>query len=296
MRILVAGASGFLGSELVSFLKKRGHEVFSLTRHESNSNNSLYWDPDLNMMPCNELEGFDAVVNLAGDNIATGRWSEGKKKKILNSRVNSTKALNDCLANLKKPPKVLVNASAIGIYGNRHDEVLSETNPSGSGFLANVCRQWEQAADEAKQSNIRVVKLRFGVVLSPTQGALSKMLIPFKLGLGGKLGPGNQYISWIDIEDALRIILFAIQSPDLQGPINVVAPQPVTNEEFTKAIGKALNRPTFMNVPEPILKLIFGEMANPLFLYSTRAMPQKLLESGYSFLYPTLESSLEKIK
>lgn len=278
MQILITGASGFIGSALVSFLETKGHQVGRLTRKE----------------PPPNLENFDAVVHLAGENIF-GRWTKTKKDKILNSRVKGTKLLCETLAKLKQPPNVLISASAIGYYGNRGDEILNEESAPGSDFLAQVCREWEGATKTAKDKGIRVVNLRFGIVLGKEGGALKQMLLPFKLGLGGKMGNGHQWMSWIALDDLLNVILFAIEKENLQGPVNAVSPNAVTNAEFTKALGRALNRPTIFPLPAFAAKLVFGEMAEALLLSSARVLPNKLIDTGFQFRYPEIDSAFEKL-
>jgi uncharacterized protein (TIGR01777 family) len=240
------------------------------------------------------LEGVDAVVHLAGENIAQ-RWTSSQKAKIRDSRIKGTQLLCETLARLSSPPKVLVSASAIGYYGDRGEQILTEDSPLGRGFLAEVCRGWEAATEPARQRGLRVVPLRFGVVLSPAGGALAKMLPPFRLGLGGMVGSGRQYMSWIALDDVVGAIQHAIVTDTLQGPTNAVAPQAVTNQEFTKTLGKALGRPTVFPLPAFAARLMFGEMADELLLASTRVQPAKLLGSGYRFRYPELEDALRHV-
>lgn len=294
MKILVTGASGLVGTALVPFLKEKGHEVKRAVRqHEKESSDSIFWDPGL--FNCNnaDFEGFDAVINLSGENLfSTFRWNEEKKQRIVDSRVKATQSLSTCFDGLEHPPKILLNASAVGFYGNRGDEILTEESSSGTGFLPDVCRKWETATEKAKQLGIRVVLLRFGIILTPVGAALGKMLTPFKLGLGGILGSGKQYMSWIALDDLLNVISHLLVHDSLQGPVNVDTPYPVTNEEFTKIFGKILNRPTALPLPAFLTRLIFGEMADEVLLSSTRAMPTRLLNSGFIFQYPELESAL----
>jgi uncharacterized protein (TIGR01777 family) len=234
-------------------------------------------------------------VHLAGESIATGRWTSTKKDRILSSRVNSTHALAGALTRLKRPPRVLVCASAIGYYGSRGDETLTETSAAGQGFLARVCRAWEAAADTARQHGIRVVHLRFGMILSSQGGALKKILTPFRLGAGGIIGNGRQYWSWVTIEDVVRAISFAVERPQLVGPVNVVTPNPVTNREFTKTLGRALHRPTLFPMPAFAARLALGEMANELLLASTRVMPAALTAAGFRFQRPQLEGAFHAV-
>jgi len=238
------------------------------------------------------LEGLDAVVHLTGENIATGRWTAEKKAKIRDSRVGGTRVLCDSLAGLKQPPKVMVCASATGYYGDRGDELLTEESTSGTGFLAGVCREWEAAAKPAVQKGIRVVHLRFGMVLSGAGGALAKLLPPFRMGLGGVLGTGRQYISWIALDDLLGVIAHALTTEALQGPVNAVTPNPVTNQEFTRTLGWLLSRFTVFPIPAAAARLAFGEMADEVLLASQRVQPTRLLATGYRFRYPDLEGAL----
>lgn len=297
MKVLISGASGLIGKSLQKALKTSGDQVFTFVRDRGKmSEHAIFWEPDNNLVDIASLEGFDAVVHLAGENIASGRWSEEQKNHILDSRIKSTKTLVDALTRLKQPPKVLISASAIGYYGDRGDEVCTEETSSGLGFLPDVCRQWEQAAIPAEKMGIRTIFLRTGIVLSAEGGALSKMLPPFKLGLGGILGSGSQYMSWITLDDLVNIILFAIENEEVKGPINAVAPHAVTNEEFTKTLGKVLDRPTVFPMPAFVLRLLFGnEKADEVLLGSTYVEPKQLMLSGYVFKYPDLESALIQI-
>ncbi|RPI84999.1 MAG: TIGR01777 family protein, partial [Planctomycetaceae bacterium] len=236
---------------------------------------------------------LDAVVHLAGENIAGGRWTPARKGRIRDSRVKGTRMLCDALAQLATPPKVFVSASAIGYYGNRGDEVLSETSPPGSGFLADVCRDWESAVEPLKNKGTRIVNLRFGVILSAKGGALAQMLTPFKLGVGGILGNGRQYMSCLSLDDAVGIIRFALENDSLRGPVNAVCPQPVTNLEFTKALGRTLHRPTIIPLPAFAARLALGELADALLLASARVVPDRLQAAGYSFRHADVESALK---
>ena len=299
MNILVSGSSGLIGSELVLFLTTKGHKVTSLKRSKAGSRSKfregeVYWNPDSSKVDVNGLEGHDAVVHLAGENIA-GVWTKEKKDKIRKSRVDGTRLLSKSLSQVLKPPNVLVCASAIGIYGNRGDEILSEESGAGKGFLAEVCREWEAAAEPAVQKGIRVVHLRFGLVLSPKGGALKTMLVPFRMGVGGTIGSGKQYLSWVAIDDVAGIIVHAITNENIKGPVNVVSPNPVTNNEFTKTLGRVLGRPTLLPVPAFALRLLAGEMADEMLLASTRVHPGKLLSTGYEFRYPELEGALRHL-
>jgi len=297
MKVLVSGASGLVGSALLSFLTAGGHSVARLVRTQPPANQTdregqVFWAPDSGSIDQAGLEGLDAVVHLAGENIASGRWTPELKRRILDSRVNGTRLLSEALAKCSQPPKVLVSASAIGYYGNRGDEVLTEESELGAGFLAEVCRDWEAAVEPATQKGIRTVLLRIGVVLSSAGGALKRMLMPFKLGLGGVVGDGKQYMSCIGLDDAVGAIHHTIVTGALSGPVNAVSPQAVTNREYTKALGKVLGRPTIFPMPAFAARMAFGEMADELLLPSARVEARKLLESGYTFRSPTLESIL----
>jgi hypothetical protein len=275
-------------------LSTGGHEVKRLVRSEPGPG-EIRWDPGAGQIDSADLEGFDAVVHLGGENISTGRWTDEKKQRIRGSRVDSTLALSEALTRMDRRPEVLVCASAVGYYGDRGDDVLEEDSGPGSGFLSEVCREWEGATLPASESGVRVVRLRLGAVLSPQGGALARMLAPFRMGLGGRLGPGTQYMSWVSLEDVIGTIYHALFTLKLDGPVNCVSPRPVTNAEFTKALGRVLVRPTLLPVPEGTLRMAFGEMADALLLASTRAMPSRLQGSGYKFQDPEVEAALRKM-
>lgn len=295
MKILVSGSTGLVGSALVPFLVSGGHEVVRLVRGQPQLGaTEVPWDPQAGTIEAAKLEGLDAVVHLAGENIA-GRWTAAKKARIRSSRVEGTRLLAETLARLKRPPKTLIGASAIGYYGHRGGEVLREDSPPGAGFLADVCREWEAAARPAAEKGLRVVPLRIGVVLSAAGGALARMLTPFKLGLGGRIGPGNQFMSWIAIDDLTGAIHHALTTESLRGPVNAVAPRPATNLEFTKTLGRVLGRPTIFPMPAFAARLAFGEMADELLLASARVEPAKLVSSGYRFRAPELEGALRHL-
>ena len=294
MKILVSGARGLVGSALCPQLTDAGHELSALTRR-STGEGDIVWDPASGEIPADSLEGFDTVVHLAGDNIAEGRWNEAKKNRIRDSRVDGTRLLCETLANLERKPSTLICASAIGYYGDRGDEKLVEETSLGSTFLAKVCEAWEAATEPAREAGIRVVNLRFGMILSPTGGALKNMLTPFRLGAGGRIGDGKQYWSWITLQDAVRSIDHAIHHEELSGPVNSVSPDPVTNEEFTKALGRVLKRPTIFPMPAFAAKLVFGEMADALILGSSRVYPQKLQATGFEFTSGDLETGLRSL-
>jgi uncharacterized protein len=295
MKILISGSHGLVGTAFIKALEPEGHEVFRLVRHAPGSKSEIEWSPDRYSIALARLEGFDAVVHLAGESIAEGRWTEEKKKKIRESRVRGTKLLSDALANLSTPPKTLISASAIGYYGNRGDEILTEESAPGDDFLANVCIEWEQATALAAEKGIRVVNTRFGIILAANGGALAKMLPPFRMGIGGKIGSGKQWMSWIALDDVIGGIKFALTNEALRGPVNFVAPNPVRNSEFTKALGKALSRPTLFPIPAFGVRLAFGEMADALLLSSQRVEPRKLETSNYQFQYPNLDSALRHV-
>jgi len=294
MKILVTGSTGLVGSALVPSLKAQGHEVIRLVRSTPTAG-EVYWNPEKGTLKAEQIEGVDAVVHLAGESIAEGRWTEEKKKRIRESRVQGTTLLSETLARLERKPRVLVSASAVGFYGSRGDESLNEQSASGDDFLAEVCRQWELSTQAAAQSGVRVVNLRFGVILSREGGALAKMLTPYKLGLGGKLGSGEQYMSWIALDDAVGAIVHALENDSVRGPVNVVAPSPATNYEFTKALGHALSRPTIFPLPAFAARLMFGEMADATLLASQRVEPTRLKETGFIFKYPELEGALRHV-
>lgn len=295
MKILVTGSTGLVGSALIPKLEAKGHQIIRLVRSESNDASAVFWNPGQGEINAAGLEGLNGVVHLAGENLAEGRWTDEKKRRIRESRVKGTRLLSETLAQLNRKPEVLVSASAVGFYGNRGDEVLTERSASGSDFLAEACREWELATQPAAQAGIRVVNLRFGVIFSSEGGALKKMLLPFRLGVGGKLGSGRQYMSWIAIDDAVEAIEFALTNETLRGAVNAVAPQAVTNYDFTKTLGRVLSRPTIFTVPAFATHLAFGEMADETLLASQRVEPQRLLEAGYTFKYPTLEAALRHV-
>lgn len=296
MKILISGASGLIGSALTPFLTTGGHAVSRLVRSQSQAGtNGILWDPASGKIDVNALEGFDALIHLAGENIAAARWSDSQKAKIRDSRIQGTRLIAETISKLTNPPKVFLQASAIGFYGDRGEELLDEKSARGKGFLAETCAAWEEASAPAAQKGIRVVQARIGVVLSPQGGALKKMLLPFKLGAGGILGSGKQYFSWIHINDIVSAIYHALQQDSLKGPVNLVSPNPVTNREFTKTFGRVLFRPTIFPMPAFAARLAFGEMADEALLASARVKPAKLAESNYSFRHPQLEESLQSL-
>ena len=292
----MSGARGFIGSTIVSFLKGKGDEVVRLIRGEPPvGSRDVRWDPANGFIDKSKLEGFDAVIHLAGEQIANGRWTEKKKQEIRESRTKGTNLLAQSLAALSKPPKVLVSASAIGYYGDRGNEILTEDSSPGAGFLPEVGRVWEEAAVPALRAGIRVVHPRIGIVLGIAGGALGKMLPIFKLGIGGKIGDGRQYMSWISLDDMVGVLYHCVITETVRGPINGVAPHPVTNIEFTKILGGVLHRPTFFPLPAFGARLIFGQLADEVLLASIRVQPTKLLASGYPFRHPHLEEALRYV-
>jgi uncharacterized protein len=293
MDVLVSGATGLIGSALIPELEAKGHTVRRLTRRPS-SEEDIRWDPEAGALD-GELSGTEAVIHLAGESIAEGRWTEEKKRRILESRRKGTRLLAEDIAGLSGPPSVMVSVSAIGYYGDRGNELLTEESESGDLFLSEVCRVWEDAADPAREAGIRVVHPRFGIVLSTEGGALGTTLPIFKLGGGGKIGSGRQYWSWVSLDDVVGAIVHALETDDLSGPVNVVTPDPPTNAEYTKVLGKVLGRPTFFTVPAPAARLGLGEMADELLLPSARVEPVRLEETGYEFRYPELEGALRHL-
>tara|TARA_B100000315_G_scaffold8245_1_gene8186 strand:- start:41048 stop:41947 length:900 start_codon:yes stop_codon:yes gene_type:complete len=296
MKILITGSHGLVGSALVPALANAGRTVIRMIRPPMKPDEKkILWNPQTGFIEKEKLEGFDAVVHLAGENISTGRWTTEKKARIRDSRVKGTRLLAEILAGLKHKPKILASASAIGFYGSRGTEVMNEKSSPGSGFLAETCVEWESAAEPARQAGINVVHLRFGIILSAKGGALAKMLPPFKLGVGGKIGSGFQSMSWISITDVVGAVIYILKSKELDGPINIVSQQPVTNLEFTKALGKVLSRPTVFPLPAIAARFALGEMANELLLSSTCVIPSCLKASGYVFQHNNIEEALQNI-
>jgi len=295
MKIAVTGATGLVGSALCSLLTTAGHDVLRLVRGKTQDANDIPWDPARGELSTARLEGVDAVVHLAGENIAGARWTTAFKERIRTSRVEGTRLLCETLARLKQPPKVLVCASATGFYGDRGNEELTENSSAGSGYLPEVCQAWEAACQPARQAVIRVVNLRIGVILAAQGGALQKMLLPFKLGGGGIVGSGQQYWSWIALDDVIGAIQHAIITETISGPVNAVAPHTATNYEFTKTLGRVLRRPTVLPMPGFAARLLLGGMAQDLLLASARVVPEKLETHGYRFRFPELEGALRHV-
>lgn len=290
MNILITGASGLIGSTLVEYFVNEGHSIFSLQRNKNHDSGS-FWNFDrLNGQGASLV--FDAVIHLAGENIANGRWTRKKKDRILKSRINGTRELAEYCSSLNQKPDVFICASAIGYYGNQGETVLDETSLPGTNFVAEVCREWEESSKSAEAAGIRVVNARIGMVLSGKGGTLSTMLPSFKLGIAGIVGDGKQYVSWIDIRDIVSIAHFIINDQTISGPVNLVSPQPVTNYEFTKTLGKIVKRPTVMKMPAFAARAVFGQMGTELVLSSTRVMPKLLTDKGYSYVAANLEESL----
>ena len=292
-RILASGTSGLIGEALLPSLKTGGYSVTRLVRDQSSGEGQIVWNPLQPLSP-KSVSGFDAVIHLAGETIV-GRWTDAKKARIRDSRILGTGHLAEALSKAPQPPRVLISASAIGYYGDRGEEILHEDSPSGAGFLAEACRAWEAASQPAADAGIRTVQMRFGVVLSPRGGALSKMLPPFRMGLGGKIGSGRQWWSWIDVKDLVGAIHHALKSDRLQGPVNVTAPKPVRNAEFSKILATVLSRPSIFPMPAFAARLALGEMADELLLASQHVEPAKLMATGYSFQHADLKSALEAL-
>jgi len=299
MRLAVTGSTGLVGSALVESLAADGHEVLRLLRPASRApagpGTAVRWNPTAGELDRAALEAADAVVHLAGASIADGRWNGRRKELLISSRVDTARHLIGELATLSQKPKAFVSASAIGIYGDRGEEILSEESVPGSDFLGRLAQAWEAEAARAEEHGIRAVMLRFGIILSPKGGALGKMLTPFKLGVGGRLGSGRQWMSWITLADTVRVIRAAIESPDLRGPVNTVAPNPVTNADFTRALAQALHRPAIFPAPAFALRLMLGEMADALLLSSQRVAPKRLENLGHRFQHPELGPALRAV-
>ncbi len=295
MKALITGASGLIGKALQAALKQKGWELLLASRSEPKDDRHFKWtveegfrDEDLE-----RLEGLDAVIHLAGENVAGLRWTEEKKKAIRDSRVLGTRTLIDAFNKLKNRPKAFIAGSAIGFYGNRGDDEMTEASPAGEGFFPEVCRDWEAESRRAEDLGIRTVLLRTGIVLSKDGGALGTMLLPFKMGVGGVVGSGKQWMSWISLEDQIRAILFVLENDNIRGAVNLTSPNPATNEQFTKTLGEVLYRPTFLPLPEFAVGMIFGEMGDALLLDSTKVLPKRLEDAGFEFKYPELKPAIE---
>lgn len=292
MKILITGGTGLIGSTLEPVLRSAGHDINILTRNQESTRCCDYtWNPETEEISGDAFKDVEAVIHLAGENIA-GRWTPSKKRRIHESRTKGTRLLRNTISELDNKPRVFVSASAIGYYDDRGDELLTEESEPGDSFLSQVCREWEAASVIPSQKGVRVVNMRFGVILTPEGGALQKMLLPFKMGVGGVVGSGEQYWSWIALDDVVGAIHHAVQTESLKGAVNVVAPNPVTNREFTKTLGKVVNRPTLFPLPKFVAQIALGEMADELLLASARVDCSKLQNSGYEFKYPDLEKAL----
>jgi uncharacterized protein len=289
--VVVSGSTGLVGSALVPVLEQAGHRVVRLVRHPARGQSEIRWNPSARLFDSRLISSVDVIVNLAGESIAK-RWTSARRRRIRSSRVDGTDLLVTAIGKSGRRPVTLINASAVGYYGDRGADVLDERQPPGRGFLAEICRQWEHAATAASRLGANVVTMRTGVVLSSTGGALPKMLLPFRLGLGGRIGNGRQWMSWIALDDLVRAIAWLIDHPDISGPVNMTSPNPVTNAEFTKALGAAIHRPTILPVPGIALQLALGEMAGETLLASQRAVPTVLTASGFSFTSPEIRQAL----
>jgi len=294
MKVLVTGASGLIGTALQRSFAEKSHEMLLTTRKESDDEQHVQWTAEDGFAEPEKLEGIDAVVHLAGESVSGLRWTDEKKKAIRDSRVLGTRNVVDTISKLKQKPKVLIAASAIGFYGERGDEEVTESSTGGDNFLAEVGKAWESESRRAEDAGIRTVLLRTGIVLSKDGGALGTMLTPFKLGVGGVVGSGKQWMSWISLDDEIAVINFAIENENLRGAINAVSPNPVTNEEFTKTLGEVLYRPTFLPLPQFAISMIFGEMGDALLLASTKVLPKRLEDAGFKFKYPQLQAAIEQ--
>ena len=294
MRILITGATGLIGYALTPCLKTRGHEVLRLTRH-AKQQGDMTWNPEAGELDLSGAGKLDGVVHLAGENIAEGRWTPGKKERILSSRINGTRLLCNVLAAMNEPPEVLISASGINYYGQHNAKRIDEDSPAGTGFLSEVCRGWEQATSPAGQAGIRVCRLRIGMVLTPAGGALKKMLPPFKLGLGGKVGNGNQRTGWITIDDLIGMIDCALADERWQGPINAVAKEPASNRDFTRQLARILRRPAIVPVPALLVRILFGEMVNDTVLADLPVYSKRLIDLGYKLRHPKLAGALNHL-
>ncbi len=292
MKILVTGASGLVGRALVPRLASAGHSIVRLTRAPARGPGELYWNPIAGTLDPGALEGVEAAVHLAGESLAAGRWTAERRRRILESRARGTRLLSETLARLTRAPRVLASASAVGYYGHRGDEILTEESASGGGFLAEVARGWEAGTGAAEACGIRVVRLRIGVVLTPLGGALARMLPAFRLGLGGPFGSGRQWMSWIALDDLLRAFEHALAQPALRGPVNAVAPDPVRNRDFAATLGRVLGRPARLPVPAFALRVLLGAMADEAVLGGQRVLPARLEAVGFAFRFPALEDAL----
>lgn len=294
LKIAITGASGLVGSALSAALTSGGNRVLPIVRSRPRDG-EVYWSPPEGIIESEKLEGLDAVIHLAGEGIANGRWTTAKKQAIVTSRIGTSELLVATFRRLSAPPRVLLSASAVGYYGDRGDEVLTEESAPGKGFLAQTAEQWEGRCADAAELGVRAVQARFGIILDPRGGALGKMLFPFRCGLGGRLGNGAQWMSWIAIDDAVAALCHLLSSSGVSGPVNVCSPTPVTNREFTESLASVLHRPACFHLPRTVLRVVFGEMADAALLSSTRALPKRLEDSGFSWRYAELESALRHL-
>jgi len=292
MKVLITGATGLIGTRLQETLRDAGHELLLASRRAPKDDSYIQWDIHDGFAEPERLEGVDGIIHLAGENL-NGRWTDAKKKGIRESRILGTRNVVDTISNLRQRPRVLVSASAIGFYGDRGDDLMTETSPPGKGFLPEVCREWEAESRRAEDAGIRTVLLRAGIVLSKDGGALGTMLMPFKLGIGGVIGSGKQWMSWISLDDHAAVVKYALENEMIRGAVNSVSTNPVTNEEFTKTMGEVLYRPTLIPVPEFAVHLAFGEMGVTLLLDSTKVAPKRLEDAGFEFNFPDLKKALE---
>jgi uncharacterized protein (TIGR01777 family) len=298
MNIAISGSTGLIGTTLKNYFLRNGHQVSEITRHPGRSKkfSRIYFDPKKNYIDAESLEGHDVIIHLAGANIAGQRWTDSYKKEILESRIQSTKLLVNTITKMNNRPKIFLCASAVGYYGNRDPQVpVNERSNAGHGFLPEVCHEWENASADLILLGVRLVYMRFGVVLSKKGGALAKMLMPFYAGVGGKLGSGKQKMSWIALDEISSIVDFILSHDEISGPVNFVSPNPVTNKEFTKALGKVIHRLTILPMPAFAVRLLFGEMGQSLLLEGCHAVPEILQKHGYQFLYPTIETALQQV-
>lgn len=293
MKVLITGSTGLLGKELQKSFTEKGYDLLLASRKEPTDDKQIQWSIEEGFADPEKLEGIDVVVHLAGENVSGLRWTDEKKKAIRDSRVLGTRNVVDAISRLKNKPKVFVASSAVGFYGERGEEEMTESSAAGDNFLAGVCKEWEAESRRAEDAGIRTVLLRTGIVLSKDGGALATMLTPFKLGVGGVVGSGKQWMSWISLEDEIAVINYVIENENIRGAVNAVSPNPVTNEEFTKTLGSVLYRPTILPLPEFAVSMIFGEMGDALLLASTKVLPKRLEDAGFEFKHPNLKEAVE---